>query len=456
MSQILNIGSADALKKLIVERDMRQVKVGVVDMDGVMAGKYMSRDKFFSSLDSGFGFCDVLFGWDVNNSLYDNTTLTGWKNGYADAMVRILPETTRELPLENNMLWVQGELMGRLEGICPRGVLRRVLKRAEDMGLFAVAGFEYEFLVADEDGESLLAKNYRPIKPLGRGYSGYSALRNTVNADFYRGLIDVCEQMGITLEGFHEESGPGALEVALCVDVALRAADKAATFKTFSKAVAQLQGRMLSFMAKWDESYPGQGGHIHISLQNADGKNLFYDAEGKGHMSDMQRHFIGGLQQFMSQIMCMAAPNVNSFRRLVPGYWAPTNATWGIDNRTVSLRVIEGSAKSQRVEYRLPGADANPYLALASALAAGLHGIEHHIEPDAPVIGNGYAQEVAPHRQLSRTLWEAAQQLKASEVARDWFGDDFVDHYAATREWEEREFQKHVTDWELKRYFEVI
>lgn len=450
------VKTADDLRTLIRERDLKQIKVGLYDLDGVMAGKYMSRDKFLSALDGGFGFCDVLFGWDVGDKLYDNTTLTGWQKGYADAQVRVIPESCRELPLEDNMILVQGEVVGRLEGLCPRALLRRVVERAANLGFEAMAGIEYEFLVADERNEDLLGRHYKAIKPLGHGAFGYSMLRNSVNTEFYQGLIQLCEAMNMPLEGFHEETGPGQLEAALGVEKALLAADNAALFKTFAKVLAQKQGRTASFMAKWHQEYSGQGGHIHISLKDRDGHNTFYDAHAPQHISRTMRHFIGGLQALMPQITCLAAPTINSFRRLVPGYWAPTTALWGIDNRTVSLRAIPGSNKSQRVEYRLPGADCNPYLALASALAAGLYGIENEIEPDAPIIGNGYLLEPTPERRLPRTLWEAAQHLKHSAVMRDWLGDDFVSHFAATREWEEREFQRHVTDWELNRYFEII
>ncbi|WP_024303490.1 glutamine synthetase family protein [Pseudogulbenkiania sp. MAI-1] len=452
----LDVKTAADLRTLVQERNLRQIKVGLYDLDGVMAGKYISRDKFLSALDGGFGFCDVVFGWDVNDRLYDNTTLTGWQKGYADAQVRLIPETCRELPLEDNMILVQGEVTGRLEALCPRGLLRRVADRARKMGFEAMAGIEYEFLVADESNESLLGRSYRDIKPLGRGACGYSVLRNSVNTEFYRGLIELCERMNMPLEGFHEETGPGQLEAALTVDQALPAADNAALFKTFSKVLAQKQGRTACFMAKWHQDYSGQGGHIHISLKNGDGSSAFYDASQPHNISRTMRHFIGGLQLLMPQFMSLAAPTINSFRRLVPGYWAPTTATWGVDNRTVAIRAIPGSAKSQRVEYRLPGADSNPYLALASGLAAGLYGIANEIEPDAPISGNGYLLDVSPERQLPRSLWEAAQALKHSAAARDWFGDDFVDHFAATREWEEREFQRHVTDWELNRYFEII
>jgi len=173
-------------------------------------------------------------------------------------------------------------------------------------------------------------------------------------------------------------------------------------------------------------------------------------------MSDEMRWFIGGQQALLPELLAMVAPTVNSYTRLIPGFWAPTDATWGIENRTCALRAIPGSPQSQRVEYRIAAADINPYVALAAALGSGLWGIEHRIEPDAPIEGNAYALTYPPERQLPRTLWDAAQRLKASAVARALYGDAFVDHYAATREWEEREFRKAITDWELARYFEII
>lgn len=358
------------LKALVEERGLKQIKVGLIDIDGVMCGKYMSRDKFLSALEGGFGFCDVVFGWDVGDRLYDNTKLTGWGRGYGDAEIRLIPESCRELPLEGDMIFVQGEVVGRLEGLCPRGVLRRVVERARKMGFEPMAGFEYEFLVTDESNEALQDKLYQQPKPLGTGAFGYSVIRNSVNTEFYRGLLDLCDQMAMPIEGFHEETGPGALEAAMTVDKAMIAADNAACFKTFSKVMAEKQGRMICYMAKWHQEFSGQGGHIHISLKNRDGNNAFFEQGSHGNMSRTMRHFIGGIQRLMPQFMCMAAPTINSFRRLVPGYWAPTSALWGVDNRTVAIRAIPGSNKSQRVEYRLPGADSNPYLALASGIAA--------------------------------------------------------------------------------------
>jgi glutamine synthetase len=173
-------------------------------------------------------------------------------------------------------------------------------------------------------------------------------------------------------------------------------------------------------------------------------------------MSDAMRWFVGGQQALMPELLAMVAGTVNSYSRLVPGYWAPTSATWGVENRTTALRVIRGGPSSQRVEYRIAAADINPHIALAAAIGAGLWGIEQRIEPDAAIEGNAYDREHPRQRRLPATLYEAAERLADSKPARSLFGDEFVEHYAATRQWEEREFRKAITDWELARYFEII
>jgi glutamine synthetase len=263
--------------------------------------------------------------------------------------------------------------------------------------------------------------------------------------------------MDFPIEGLHTETGPGVIEAAIGHDVALRAADKAALFKTFTKVLAQRRNLIATFMAKWSTDYPGQSGHIHLSLKSArSGRGAFFDAKAPHRMSRTMRHFVAGQQALMPQLLAMVSPTVNSYTRLVPGYWAPTVAAWGVENRTCALRVIPGSEKSQRVEYRVGAADGNPYLGIAAALASGLYGIEHELEPGKPIEGNAYEAKLPKDRALPATLWDAAQRLKASKAARDWFGDAFVEHFAATREWEERESRRHVSDWQLDRYFEII
>jgi glutamine synthetase len=450
------VSNARDARAIVEERKLTHVKVGVFDVDGILRGKYLSAAKFLSALEKGFGFCDVVLGWDSQDQLYDNVTYTGWHTGYPDAPVRLLPATCRPLPWEGDGLFFLAEFAPPADAICPRGVLRRVVERARSLGFEAYAGFEYEFFVFNETPESVRAKNYRNLTPLAPGWFGYSVLRNSTHSDFYRELLETCERMRFGIEGLHEETGAGVIEAAITVDTAEESADKAALFKTFSKVLAQRQGKMATFMAKWSNAWPGQSGHIHMSLRGKGGKGAFFDAKQPHTMSATMRHFIGGQQKLLPELLAMVAPTVNSYTRLVPGFWAPTDATWGVENRTCALRVIPGSEKAQRVEYRIAAADANPYLALAAGLASGLYGIENEIEPGKPVEGNAYAQAQPKQLALPRSLWEAAQRLKASKAAREVFGDDFVDHFAATREWEEREFRKAVTSWELERYFEII
>lgn len=451
--------SAHDVLKVFDERDLKYAKVGVFDIDGILRGKLINRDKFSSSLHKGFGFCDVIFGWDSEDQLYDNVKFTGWHTGYPDAMARLLPETTRDLPFEfdGNGLLVLGEMDGAAEAICPRGCLRRVLDRAKQMGYEVSAALEYEFFVFEETPDSVREKNYQNLNPITPGNFGYSVLRNSVWSEFYEALLELSEQMDLPIEGLHTETGPGVIEAALKYGDALYAADRAALFKTFVKILAQRHDLMATFMAKWSNKYPGQSGHIHISMRKtSDGSSAFYDPSKPNHMSDDMTHFVSGQQMLMPQMLAMVSPTVNSYSRLIPGFWAPTHSAWGVENRTTALRVIPGSESAQRVEYRVAAADGNPYLALAAAIGSGLWGIENKVAPVAPLSGNAYEQDLPDKDRLPATLWEAAQNLKASTPARHLFGDDFVEHFAATREWEEREFRKAITDWELKRYFEII
>ena len=448
--------SADALRRLIAERDILHIKVGVFDTDGILRGKYLSRDKFLSALDKGLGVCDVVLGWDSADALYDNAKFTGWHTAYPDAALRILPATCRDIPFEPRTLLLLAEFSGHAEAVCPRAVLRRVLERAAGLGYTVNAAAEFEFFMFAETPDSVRDKGYRDLKTLTPGSFGYSVLRSSVHAPFYQELLDLGQAMRFPIEGLHTETGPGVLEAALSYCEALEAADRAALFKTFAKVLAQRHGLMATFMAKWSNRYAGQSGHLHVSLRSPDGATVFHDPSRPHDMSEPMRWFVGGQQALMPELLAMIACTVNSYSRLIPGYWAPTSATWGVENRTTALRVIRGGPASQRVEYRIAAADINPYIALAAAIGSGLWGIEQRIEPDAPITGNAYARSLPARRRLPATLSEAAERLSGSKAARELFGEAFVEHYAATRHWEEREFRKAITDWELARYFEII
>ncbi len=442
----------DALRK----SGATKVKVAVTDIDGVLRGKYLHKDKFFSAAEGGFGFCNVVFGWDSGDVCYDNSAYTGWQSGYPDAMARVDLATMRRVPWDGDIPFFLADFVdaeGGPLGVCPRQLLKGVLARAQTMGLTAKCGLEFEWFNFQETPQSLAAKGGMNPTPLTPGMFGYSLVRMAQNRPFFTALMDELGAFGIPIEGLHTETGPGVFEAAIQFCDALEAADRGVLFKTAAKEIGSRFGIMPTFMAKWNSALPGCSGHTHQSLWSK-GKNVFYDARDPLTMSKTFKSYLAGQMRCLPEILPFFAPTVNSYKRLVDGYWAPTKVTWGVDNRTVALRVIPGSAKSTRVEVRVPGSDINPYLAIAASLAAGLYGIEHELSlKAAPVKGSAYNTEA---ERLPRTLQEATQRLSDSKIAREILGATFVDHFVRTRVWEWRQFQDAVTDWELRRYFEVI
>lgn len=443
---------------LIEKRGINDIKLATTDIDGILRGKYINKEKFISVLENGLGFCDVIFGWDSKDELYAQDSITGWGDAFPDAKGKIDISTCRELPLEENSLLflVDFGKGGKHKDVCPRTLLKKVIQQGKEIGLTFNAAAEFEFFLFNETPKSIREKDYKNLETFTPGMFGYSLLRNSVHADFYHDLLNLCEKMDMPIEGLHTETGPGVIEAALYYDDILSAADRAVLFKTFTKVLAQQNGLMATFMAKWSNKYPGQSGHLHISAQDKNGKSVFYNKSKKNMISDEMRWFIGGQQKLLPELLAMVAPTCNSYTRLIPGFWAPTQATWGVDNRTCALRAITGSEKSQRVEYRVTAADINPYIALSAALGSGIWGIKNRIEPTSPIIGNAYETNLDSEFSFPKTLGEAARKLKSSIVAREIFGDVFIDHYSMTREWEESEQLKAITDWQLARYFEII
>jgi glutamine synthetase len=442
------------------QRDVTRVKLGLTDVDGVIRGKYVSLEKFESVLRKGGGFCDCVLGWDVNDQLYDRGTFTGWHTGFPDADFRLLVDTERWLAEEGCPYFI-GEFVGpdhAAHPLCPRTRLAGVLTRLADAGLSLLSGFEYEFFVFAESPHGVRDKGYRNLRPLTPGNFGYSVLRSSAQAELFNGLMDYCTALDCPLEGLHCETGPGVWEAALHPRPGLEAADQAALFKTFSKVFFQRRDCMATFMAKWSMDYPGQSGHYHFSLLDGAGENRFYDAAAVHGISNEQRWAVGGLVDQLPQLLALLAPTINSYTRLVPGAWAPTASTWGIENRTAAVRIIPGGPGRQHIECRVPGADSNPYLVAAAVAAAALHGIEQQREPPEPVTGNAYdvEPELPPALRFPRTLDAAAAALEGSELARGMFGDAFVDHFVMTRRFECAEYGRHLNDWQLDRYFEII
>ena len=464
---IRQLKNTDDIKDYLDSVNSNYVKVAITDIDGVLRGKYMHRDKFLKATSSGFGFCDVIFGWDSNDDLYElrrkegKKIFTGWHTGYPDVKVRIIPESARAIPFEKNTPIVLSELSS--EEVCPRTILRKILSKLQSLGYKSKSAFEYEFFLFKESPSSIREKGFKDLNNFTPGMYGYSVIRNSVHSDLYHQLLDMCMHMDMPLEGLHTETGPGVLEAAIMYDEALTSADKATLFKTFTKVLAQRNDLVATFMAKWSELYPGQSGHIHTSLWDSNDRPIFA-SDSEDDLREEMLFFIGGLQKYMREFSVMYAPTVNSYTRLCPGAWAPINMTWGIENRTTAFRVIKGGPSSQRIENRLGGADANPYLALSATLGAGLLGIEERILPTEPIIGGAYNISVPREQQVPRNLGEASELFYKSKAARKLFGELFVDHFSDTRNWEYSQYQKQrqiletdkISKWELSRYFEII
>jgi glutamine synthetase len=438
-----------------------KVKVACSDIDGILRGKYLHKDKFFGAAQphpsGGFGFCDVVFGWDANDHCYDNTTLTGWQHGFPDALARLDLDTYRKVPWDDGVPFFLGEFVkadGSPSPICPRQTLKRVLRRAEKLGVTAMTGMEFEWFNFAETPQSWAAKQGVDPTPVTPGMFGYSLVRAHHSREYFKALSEDMAAFGVPIEGLHTETGPGVYEAAIMFSEALEAADRGLLFKAAAKEIGARFGIMPSFMAKWSQQYPGCSGHCHQSL--SDGRrNLFHDPDGRHGMSRLFESYLAGQVEALLEFAPMLWPTVNSYKRLVDGFWAPVKPTWGIDNRTASFRVLAGSPKSTRLETRCPGSDVNPYLAVAACIAAGLEGVEKNMAlTTAPIEGTNVGAENVPR--APRTLIETTRRFRTSDRARDWFGDDFVDHFAATREWEWRQWLDAVTDWERKRYFEII
>jgi glutamine synthetase len=438
-----------------------KVKLAVTDIDGILRGKVISFDKFKSIAAKGFGFCDVVFGWDAGDQAYDNGAFTGWHTGYPDAIAVVDVDTMRRVPWEDGLPFFLADFQtgpGEALPVCPRGVLKRVVQEAAAQGYSAYFSQEFEWFNFIATSDDPPRRSFEGLKPMTQGMFGYSILRASQRSEYFHALFDELKKFGVPLEGLHTETGPGVYEAAILYSDILEAADRAVLFKSGVKEIAYRHGVLPTFMAKVSESLPGCSGHVHQSLWR-DGVNLFHDPGGMGGASDgmssLMKSYMAGQLYCLPHILPMVAPTVNSYKRLVEGAWAPTTLTWAVDNRTTALRALPGSASSTRLETRVVGSDANPYLAMAACLAAGLYGVRKGLTLDVPATkGNGYSDK--SNGVLPRNLWEATQAMKVSPLARELFGEAFTDHFVRTREWEWRQFGQVVTDWELKRYFEII
>jgi glutamine synthetase len=433
-----------------------RVKVAVADIDGVLRGKYISSEKFLSVAKTDLGFCAVIFGWDMADQAYDNSTYTGWHTGYPDAKVKLSINSFRKIPWENDLPFFLGEFIddaGNPLELCPRQLLQKIIQQATALSYEPKFSQEFEWFNFAETSKSFAEKEGKNLTPLTPGMFGYSVLRSSERNDFFSALFEQLKKFDIPLEGLHTETGPGVYEAAITYSDALMAADNAILFKTAVKEIGYKHGILASFMAKINENLPGCSGHVHQSLWCGN-INLFYDATEPNQMSKMMQQYLAGQLYCLPHILPMVAPTINSYKRLVEGAWAPTTVTWGNDNRTVALRTLTGGSKSCRLETRVVGSDTNPYLAMSACLASGLYGIKNQLTLQQATEGNGYKDET--HGRFPKSLEEANHAMKNSVVAKEILGDTFVQHFTQTRDWEVRQFAKVVTDWETKRYLEII
>ncbi len=361
MMQPNDVKNAADARRIVAERELAHVKLGLFDADGVLRGKYLAREKFLSALESGFGFCDVVLGWDSNDQLYDNVSFTGWHTAYPDACCRIVPSTCRALPLEGDMLFFLCEFDGAAEALCPRGTLKRVLAPRRGDGLRGAGRMRVRILPVRGDSPFGARKGFQRTCATSRPGSSVTrccaprSMPNSTSTSWRSATSCASRSKACT-----PKPDPACWRRRSPMRTRWKAPTARRCSRPSPKFLAQRRGWMATFMAKWSRDWPGQSGHLHISLTDKRGKPVFHDARKPHGMSDAMRWFIGGQQALLPELLAMVASNVNSYARLIPGFWAPTDATWGIDNRTCALRVITGSPKSQRVEYRIAAADINP------------------------------------------------------------------------------------------------
>jgi glutamine synthetase len=449
--------SFDELKDLIAAGAIDTVVVAITDMQGRLMGKRVTGDFFLEHAHHGTHFCTYLLGTDMEMRTPEGYALTNWETGYGDWLADPDWSTLRRIPwLEATALVladVRDERTKELVAVAPRTVLRKQVERAQALGVRPLMASELEFYLLQGSMDEIAAGEFHSVKPFGTYNEDYHLLQATKAEPLYRQFRNQLSAAGVPIEFSKGEAAPGQHELNIHYTEALEAADRHAIFKHGIKEMAWQNGRAITFMAKPDHTWTGNSAHVHISLQRpGSDDNTFYDTDAEPyHMSAMMRHFLGGLMTAMREICFFIAPFVNSYKRYASLSWAPVNIVWGRDNRTCGFRIV-GDGPALRIENRFPGGDANPYLAYAAILGAGLYGIEHGIEPPPEYKGNGYAAKGVPR--VPRALWEAIELLEESRIAREIFGEDVVEHYLNTARVEQEVFDQVVTCWERQRYME--
>jgi len=445
----------DTLRSLIADGEIDTVLVCFPDMQGRLVGKRVTGHYFLDQALEAMHVCDYLLTVDIEMEPVPGYEAASWALGYGDFNVACDLATLRRIPWLPATALILGDCTdhhGELVPHAPRSVLKRQLARARDKGYRAMMASELECYVFNETYESAGEKGYRGLETAGRYIQDYHIFQTTKEEPLIRAIRNGLDAAGVPVENSKGEWGPGQEEINIYYAEALEMADRHTLLKNAAKEIAHLHGQAITFMAKWRYDLAGSSCHIHASLWDAESETpLFHDPDQPGGMSALFQHFLAGQLALAREMTYFLAPYVNSYKRFQAGSFAPTRAIWSADNRTAGFRVI-GSGKGARVECRIPGADANPYLAFAALIAAGLHGIENALPLEPAFAGDAYT--AGGLREIPKTLREALEALDRSTVLRQAFGDAVVDHYLHTGRWEQSEYDRRVTDWEVMRGFE--
>jgi glutamine synthetase len=446
----------DQLKKVAASGEIDTVVVCFPDMQGRLVGKRMHANYFVESAYEETHGCDYLLANDIDMEPVPGYAAASWEKGYGDFVLKPDMTTLRRIPWLPSTALVIADVLdhhGQDLAHSPRGILKGQIARLTQRKMRAFFASELEFYLFDETYESARQKRYADLATAGQYIEDYHILQTTKEEGVMRAIRNGLHAAGIPVENSKGEWGPGQAEINVRYADALEMADRHVVIKNGIKEIAWSQGKAVTFMSKWNYGLAGSSAHVHASLWDAAGKKpLFFDPKGEHGMSPLMRAFVAGQLKYAPDITYFLAPYINSYKRFQAGTFAPTRAVWSRDNRTAGFRLVGEHSKAIRIECRIGGADLNPYLAFAGLIAAGLAGIDEKLTLGAPHSGDAYVDATLP--EVSKTLRGATDCLDRSKMLRKALGDAVVDHYVYTAKWEQFEYDRRITDWELKRGFE--
>jgi glutamine synthetase len=439
----------DELRQQVGEGTVDTVLLTIADMEGRLQGKRLTANHFLDEVVSHAAEgCNYLLAVDVDMNTVDGYAMSSWERGYGDFVMKPDMDTLRPVPWHEGTVLVMADLAWEDDSdvvASPRQILRRQLARLAERGWNATAATELEFIVFRDSYEEAWNKAYRDLEPANQYNVDYSMLGTARVEPLIRRIRNSMAGAGMPVENSKGECNFGQHEINFRYNDALHAADDHVIYKTGAKEIAAQEGMAITYMAKLDER-EGNSCHIHCSLQDESGDNVFAGDEALFH------RFLAGQLACLRELTLFFAPHINSYKRYVKGSFAPTAVAWGKDNRTCSMRVV-GHGPGLRFENRLPGADVNPYLALSAMIAAGLHGVENELELEDPLEGNAYESD-KPH--VPHTMYAARDLFAGSDMAREAFGEEVVEHYLNRARVELDAYEATVTDWEKFRGFERL